>query len=122
VLWHQGENWVVIFIDSVKARLLDGWMVCNVDLQSDATGRQTLQVVFLLGKPGDVSGPNAASTINAVSLQAAQFANQWGEELQRVLWDAVLDGIEAALFQLEAQKTRRLHVAGISQRRGPASR
>jgi hypothetical protein len=105
IVWQQGANQVAIFIDSLKARLLDGWLICNLDMQSDATGRQTLQIVFFLGKAGDASGTNAASTVNAPTLQAAQLANQWGDELHRVLWDAVLDAVEAALFQLEARST-----------------
>jgi hypothetical protein len=103
VAWQLGANRVLIFVTSLKVRAADGWLVCNLDLQSDATQRQTLQIIFFLGQAGDASGTCASCTVNAPTPPAAQLANQWGAELQRVLWDAVLDAIEAALFQLELQ-------------------
>jgi len=103
VLWRQGSAAVLIFVDSLKVRLLTGWLMCNLDLQSDTAGRQTLQFIFYLGSPGLGDGPRAGAGINAVTAQAAQLADAWGATVQRVLWDAVLDALEAFLAQAAAQ-------------------
>jgi hypothetical protein len=103
ILWQQKTSRVLLFIDSLRARLLPGWLVCDVDMQSDATGRQTLQFVFYLGAPGQGDGLQASATINAANPQASQLAEVWGQTAQRVLWDAVLDGLEAFVSQVAAK-------------------
>jgi hypothetical protein len=103
VLWRQGSAAVLIFVDSLKVRLLTGWLMCNLDLQSDTAGRQTLQFIFYLGSPGLGDGPRAGASINAATAQAAQLADAWGATVQRVLWDAVLDALEAFLAQAATQ-------------------
>jgi hypothetical protein len=97
VIWQDGANRVIVSVD--------GWVVCNLDLQSDATGRQTLQFVFFLGKSADGDGLHAAATMNLSTPQAAQLGDVWGASLQRVLWDAVLDVVEAAVAQVATQKS-----------------
>ncbi len=101
LLWSQNNSRVLIYIDSLKARMLTGWLLCNLDLQTDQTGRQTLQFVFYLGPDG--SGVQAAATINAANAQGAQLAEIWGATLQRVIWDAVLDALELFVHQSSAQ-------------------
>jgi len=103
VLWRQGSAAVLIFVSSLKVRLLNGWLISNLDLQSDAAGRQTLQFIFYLGTPGLGDGPRAGASINASTAQAAQLADAWGATIQRVLWDAVLDALEAFLAQAAVQ-------------------
>jgi hypothetical protein len=97
VVWQRNEQRVVIHLDSLALRALDGWLVAGLDLQTDPTGRQTLQVVYHLGKDGEGDGLAAATTLNTATVAAAQLAERWGDDLHRVLWDAVLDAIEAAL-------------------------
>jgi hypothetical protein len=103
VLWQQQNNRVLIFVDSLKARLLTGWLLANLDLQSDETGRQTLQFVFYVGAAGQGDGLNAGATANASTPQASKLAEVWGVSIQRVLWDAVLDALEAFIAQAAAQ-------------------
>jgi hypothetical protein len=103
VLWQQTNSRVLLFVDSLRARVIPGWLVCDVDLQSDATGRQTLQFVFYLGTSGQGDGLHASATINAGNPQASQLAEVWGATTQRVLWDAVLDGLEAFVSQVAAK-------------------
>jgi hypothetical protein len=103
VLWQQQGSRVLIFVDSLRARLLPGWLLCNLDLQADETGRQTLQLVFYIGSSGQGDGLHAGATINASTPQATQLAGVWGAALQRVLWDAVLDALEAFVEQTAAQ-------------------
>jgi hypothetical protein len=99
LLWQQGANKVLVHVDSLVPRFLNGWLVCNLDLQADATGRQTLQFVFFLGDDTAGNGLAAGASINAASAPAAQLAEVWGASVQRVLWDAVLDALEAFLAQ-----------------------
>lgn len=97
VIWQEKTNRVLIHVDSLRARMLSGWLLANLDLQADETGRQTLQFVFFLGAAD--SGLGAGASIHAPTPQAAQLARVWGVEVQRVIWDAVLDGLEASLDQ-----------------------
>jgi len=103
IVWQQNNNKILIFADSLAAKLLNGWLLCNLDLQCDQTGKQTLQFVFFLGSPADGDGVHAGCTINAATPQAGQIAQVWGAALQRVLWDAVLDALEVSCEQAAAQ-------------------
>jgi hypothetical protein len=103
VLWQQKSNRVLVYVDSLQSRIVGGWLLCNLDLQSDETGRQTLQFVFFVGSQGTGDGLHAGATINAASAQGSLLAEAWGTALQRVIWDAVLDAIEAALAQAGTQ-------------------
>jgi len=99
MLWQQQNNRALIYLDSLHTQLLDGWLLCDLDLQADETGRQTLQFVFYLGTTGHGDGLSASAKINASTAQAAQLAEVWGTTVQRLLWDAVLDALEAFVEQ-----------------------
>ena len=101
VIWQRDNESVFVNTDTLNVRLLDGWLLCNLDLQTDQTGRQTLQFIYFLGTEGEGEGPHAACIINAPSIGAAQIAAAWGTDLQRVLWDAVLDAIEIIVYHAE---------------------
>ncbi len=102
VVWQRDSDSVLVNTDSLNVRLLAGWLLCNLDLETDQTGRQTLQFVFFLGSVGEGDGLQAACTINAAAPGAAQLAAAWGHDLQRVLWDAVLDAIELTVYHAES--------------------
>ena len=91
-------------LDSFKFRFADGWLVCNIDLQNDQSGRQTLQFVYFLGDAVEAEGLQSAGTINVPALQGARLADQWGADVQRVLWDAVLDAVEASIRHAGTQR------------------
>ncbi|HEV2069815.1 MAG TPA: hypothetical protein VGR26_08480 [Acidimicrobiales bacterium] len=97
VIWQDGGDRVLLFAGRLRARSVDGWLLCDLDVQTDQTDRQTLQFVFYLGQRGDGDGPRAAATINAPTLAQAQLADRWGADIQRVLWDGVLDAVEVAV-------------------------
>jgi len=103
VVWQQQNNRVVIFADSLKTRLLNGWLLANLDLQADETGRQTLQFVFYLGAEGAGDGLHAGATVNASTPQGSKLAEVWGVAIERVVWDAVLDALEVFIGQAAAQ-------------------
>ena len=107
VVWQRGSDRAILLIDSLKTKFLDGWLLCSLDLQSDGTGRRTLQFVFYLGTEQDAGSLHGACAMNLATPQAAQLADVWGADLRRVLWDAVLDAIEAAV-QLTSDKKRGL--------------
>jgi hypothetical protein len=106
VVWQERARQVLIHLDSLRHRAVDGWLVCSLDLQTDQAGRQTLQFVFFIGRKREGDGPQAGATINATTAQAAQLAEQWGAQVQRVLWDAVLDAIEAAVHRAGERKPK----------------
>lgn len=106
VVWQRDGASVLVNTDSLTARFLDGWLLCNLDLETDPTGRQTLQFVYFLGRPDEGDGVQAACTINAPTAGAAQLAAAWGADLQRVLWDAVLDGIELTVYHAASLQPR----------------
>ncbi len=97
IVWQRDGLQVAINLESLVVRTVDGWLLCELGLESDQTGAATLQFVYFLGSKADRPGVQAASTVNAASLAAAQLADAWGDDLQRVLWDAVLDAIEVAV-------------------------
>lgn len=103
-LWQRDDQRLLVHADSLAYRFVDGWLICNLDLETDQTQRQTLQFVFFLGESTEGDGLQASCTINAPSVGAAQLAAGWGEEVQRVLWDAVLDAVEAAVYHAETLK------------------
>jgi len=104
VVWRSASQALFIYADRVQARLLRGWLVVGLELETDQTGRQTLELVFFLGAAQDGDGNAAAVRINAATREAAMLAEVWGDDLQRVIWDAVLDAIQVAL-----QRARRDH-------------
>ena len=105
VVWQMDDGQrLMLYVDTLNAQLRDGWLIASMDVFTDQTSRQVLQFIFCLGKVGEGNGAQAACTINAASPGATQIAAVWGTELQRVLWDAVLDGLEAAMYRAGALK------------------
>jgi hypothetical protein len=104
VVWRSATHAVLIYADRTQARLLRGWLVVGLELETDQTGRHPLELVYFLGRAQDGDGPGAAVRINAATREAAMLAEVWGDDLQRVVWDAVLDAIQVAL-----QRARRDH-------------
>ncbi len=105
VTWQRSDGQrLLIDLSSVTGKMVDGWFVCSVNAQTDQTGMGTLQFVYFLGRPNEADGLKAAGTINAPTYAATQIAAVWGADLQRVIWDAVLDSIEACVWQAGNQK------------------
>ena len=101
VVWQRPDGQrLLLYLDATfKAKLLDGWIFCQLDAQTDQTARQTLQFAFFVGRPLDGDSVQAAASLKAVTPGAAQIAAVFGPDLQRVLWDAVLDALEAMVFE-----------------------
>ena len=103
IVWDDEGQRVLLHLDSLRTRIVDGWLLCQLDLETDPTKRRTLQFVYFLGVPSEADGLQAASTINASTVEASQLADRWGAQVQRVLWDAVLDGVEASVRHTKEQ-------------------
>ena len=97
VLWQRDGMQVLIDLASLEVRTVEGWLVCDIELRTDQTGAARLQLVFFLGERHEGDGVHASATIDAPGLVAAQLADAWGGDLQRVLWDAILDVVEISV-------------------------
>lgn len=104
IVWQKKHQRVLIHLDTLMLRALHAWIVCQVDAETDPTGRQRLQFVFYIGAKEEGDGPTAGGAINAADDGAAQIAETWGADLQRVLWDAVVDGIESCMQYAKQRK------------------
>jgi hypothetical protein len=104
VVWQQRGQRVLLHLENLAVHALDGWLLVSLDLETDATGRQSVQFVFFLGTVGEGDGLNASGTLNVATVPASQLAELWGADAQRLIWDAVLDGLEAALAQARLQR------------------
>ena len=115
IVWEDAGQRVLLHLDSLRARVVDGWLLCQLDLETDQTQRQPLQFVYYLGVATEGGGMQAAATINAASVAASQLADRWGAQVQRVLWDAVLDGIETSIRHVkEQQPGQRVQLVGFT--------
>jgi hypothetical protein len=103
VVWQKDRQRLLIHAGSLAVRGLDGWLLANLEVESDETRRQLLQFVFYVGRGGQNDGTQAACGINAATEPAAHLIEPWGRDLQRVLWDGVLDAIEASVARVATQ-------------------
>ena len=106
VVWRCGQHAVLIHAGRAQARLLHGWLVVGLELETEQTGRCSLELVYFLGSRKDGDGPTAAVRINAATREAVMLAEICGDDLQRVIWDAVLDAIQLALQSARRQFPR----------------
>lgn len=104
IVWEQDGERVLLLVSSLTVRTVDGWLLCSLDVQTDQTGKQSLQFVYFIGEATAGNGLQAAATINAPDLTKAQLADRFGSRLQAVLWDAVLDVIEASVQKAAKDK------------------
>jgi hypothetical protein len=61
VAWGDVRDTIVLVLSSLKVRLTEGWMICNVDAGPPGARPSTLQIVYFLGGEGDLAGIAAAS-------------------------------------------------------------
>lgn len=104
VIWQRGPQSVLLVGELINARLLRGWLVVSIELITEQTDRVQLELVYFLGTDRDGDGDGAAVTINASTPEATALAEIWGTDLQRVVWDAVLDVIQGALARTAIER------------------
>jgi hypothetical protein len=114
IVWTDGGDELLIHLDSLKCAFADGWLVCELELEAGGPGRQKLQCVYFLGRTGDTDGTRAAATLKPIGAASEAIADRWGRNLQRVIWDAVLDAIEGAAAHAGAQAKVAMVLLGFS--------
>jgi hypothetical protein len=89
VIWADAGDEVLVHLDSLKTRMLDGMLLVSVDLETDQTGRSSLVVPFALTHdPNDLAGLIATTEEYPRGLGA--LAARWGRTLQAALWAGLL--------------------------------
>jgi hypothetical protein len=88
VIWIDQGDEVLVHLDSIATRLLDGILLISLDLETDQTGRATMVVPFAIG------GANGEASLIAVTDELPRgngvLASRWGEAVQAAVWAAVL--------------------------------
>ena len=79
---------MLVHLDSLQVRILDGMLLVSVDLETDQTGRATMVVALALGKPGDLAG--LIATTDEIPRGNPLLASRWGKTLQDAVWGALL--------------------------------
>jgi hypothetical protein len=89
VIWVDAGDEVMVHLDSLQTRMLDGTLLVSVDLETDQTGRSPLIAAFALtNDPNDPAG--LVATTDEYPRGHGQLAARWGRTLQASLWAAVL--------------------------------
>lgn len=114
ITWGERDEALILYLTSVKLRIRNGWLLCNVDASPPGGVRTTLQLLYFLGRAAQGDDTAAASTIHAPGTGTA-LADAWGLQLQRVVWDGVLDALEGVLATVAHQNAgKQLELIGYS--------
>jgi hypothetical protein len=88
VVWVEGGDELLVYLDSLRVRLLDRILLAWLDLESDQTGRQTMLVPFAFAREEGRGG------LVAVTEQAprgdASLVARWGHTVQDAIWAGLL--------------------------------
>ena len=87
-IWVEGGDEVLVHLDSIQTRILDGMLLVSVDLESDQTGRATMVVPLALGGANDPAGLVAVT--DQFPRGNGLLASRWGEALQAAVWATIL--------------------------------
>ena len=88
VVWTDRGDDVLVYLDSIRTKVLDRMLYVSIDLESDQTGRTPLICVFALGSPNDPAGMVAVS--DELPRGNGLLASRWGESVQTAVWSALL--------------------------------
>jgi len=110
VIWVDGGDEVLVHLDSVRVRVLNGSILISIDLETDQTGRTPLVVVFATGTLNDPAGLVAVT--DELPRGNAALAGRWGPIVRDAVWSA-LQAIAA-----DFAATHKLAPRGISATQG----
>lgn len=116
VVWQDRGASVVVYPPTLGLRFESGWMITKLDLETDQTGRETLELVFFLGRGGQGDGLVATTTLEGAD--PSGLRTRWGEPVQAAIWDGVLDEIEATLVRARQHSKSGLRPLVIAGFRG----
>jgi hypothetical protein len=88
VVWVDGGSEVLVHLDSLQTRMLDGTLLVSLDLETDETGRSPVVVSFALGSPGDPAGLIAVT--DEVPDGDPLITARWGRAVQTAVWSSLL--------------------------------
>lgn len=88
VIWVDKGDEVLVHLESVHVRMLNGMLLVSVDLETDQTGRSPLVVVLAMGATNDPAG--LVSVTDELPQGNGQLAARWGRVLQEAVWAAML--------------------------------
>jgi hypothetical protein len=89
VIWVDAGDEVLVHLDSLQTRMLDGTLLVSVDLETDQTGRSPLIAAFALtSDPNDPAG--LVATTDEYPRGHGELAARWGRTLQSSLWASLL--------------------------------
>lgn len=101
VIWQDRGSSVVVYPTTLRIRLDGGWMMTSVDLETDQTGRETVEMAFFLGRTKQGDGLVATSTLEGED--PSGLRTRWGGMVQTALWEGVLDQLEAQVQSIRQQ-------------------
>ena len=87
LVWVDGGDEVLVHVDSLTTRALDGALLVSVDLETDQTGRQPLVVVLSMAAADD--GAGLVAVTEDVPRGDPVLAARWGAALQNAVWAAL---------------------------------
>ncbi|NVB40587.1 hypothetical protein G6O69_22290 [Pseudenhygromyxa sp. WMMC2535] len=104
VVWQDRGSSVAVYPSSLRLRVEAGFVVAAVDLETDQTGREAVEMVFFLGRSDRGDGLVATTTMDGDD--PSGLRTRWGEALRAALWDGVLDLVDAQLTSLRKQANK----------------
>ena len=109
VLWRDADSELLVFPAETRVRLAKGFVLVELTVASDQSGRDTLVFPFRVG-----SSPNeavATAVTETVPRGNAIVAARWGATATRIVWHAVLRAGEALLARRKL--ARPMRVSGV---------
>jgi len=88
IVWVDGSDEVVVHLDSLESRIVDGTLVVSLELESVETGRAPLIVVLALGSADDPAG--LVATTNELPRGNTALAARWGNAVQTAVWSSLI--------------------------------
>jgi hypothetical protein len=116
VVWSLGGCEVLVHLDGITARSTSGAVAVVVPVESDQTGRVDLPVVFAVGTDERETGLLAATAARPPGPVA--LAGRWGEAVQALAWDALLQ-VAVALAARAGTDARGDPLVPVALRAGP---
>ena len=89
IIWVDAGSEVLVHLDSIQVRLLNGTLLVSIDLETDQTGRSPLIVALAISAdPKDPAG--LIATTDEYPRGHGQLASRWGRPLQAAVWASLL--------------------------------
>lgn len=88
VIWIDQGDEVLVHLDSMVVRIMDGIVLLSIDMETDQTGRTPMVVSFSVGGANDPAGLVAVT--DQFPRGNGLLASRWGRALQAAAWASVL--------------------------------